>query len=509
MVAHDLRHTALAVAVEHQERTAFRAAHHGEAARHADIDDAEPAAPLRLLAARAGKIGGHRVPPPQIGDARLEAALDHAAERLGRQRLAQRRAIEREAAGVAGSGRFQERAALLHIGRDVLVVVAGQHAALPVTVEDDQVELVELDLEQLADREGDQRQLADGRAVLLLGRAQDREMDEVDGRVGLEEVAPGPLAGVRLARDQQHPQPVAHAVDDDHGAVVGERQLPIARRGLDLEHRRPGVLQHEFDDRVLAGGEVGGPERPAVAADGDGGGAARLARHVVDAQHHALLLPDDAVGRDLLDDQAAVDLVVPARQQHVEGRGELQRACAFRRIVDLAVGHGDDAGDAPARHVGQRPFQGGEQARAFIPRLALGAGGVRDPHHPDLGAGQAPEALLQLGDRSLGLVGAPIDSLAGRFVRDDHGHIRQGLAPLLHPAWIGERRQERGKGEGAQHRSARPTEQAEEDEHGSDRRQRDQDRQRDDRGEGDAGAVEHRYCPSRSRMAGTCTWSAL
>ena len=45
-------------------------------------------------------------------------------------------------------------------------------------------------------------------------------MDEVDGGVGLEQVAPGALAGMRLAGDQQHAQLVAHAVDRDDGAVV-------------------------------------------------------------------------------------------------------------------------------------------------------------------------------------------------------------------------------------------------------------------------------------------------
>jgi hypothetical protein len=82
-------------------------------------------------------------------------------------------------------------------------------------------------LEQLADRKGDQRQLVDRRAVLLLRRAQDGEMHEIDRRVGFQQVAPGALAGMRLARDQQHAQPVAHAVDDDHRAVVVQRQLVL------------------------------------------------------------------------------------------------------------------------------------------------------------------------------------------------------------------------------------------------------------------------------------------
>jgi hypothetical protein len=53
-----------------------------------------------------------------------------------------------------------ERAALLDVAGDVLEVDQGQEAAARVAVEDDEVELVQLDLEQLPGREGDQRQLA-------------------------------------------------------------------------------------------------------------------------------------------------------------------------------------------------------------------------------------------------------------------------------------------------------------------------------------------------------------
>ena len=71
-----------------------------------------------------------------------------------------------------------------------------------IAVEDDEIELVELLDEQLAGREGDQRQFLDRRAVLLLGRAQDGEMHEIDGGIGLQQIAPGALArdAARLKR---------------------------------------------------------------------------------------------------------------------------------------------------------------------------------------------------------------------------------------------------------------------------------------------------------------------
>jgi len=68
-----------------------------------------------------------------------------------------------------------------------------------IAVEDDELELVDLLLKQLARRKRDQRELVDRRAVLLLGRTQDGEMHQVDAGIGLEQVAPGALAGMRLA----------------------------------------------------------------------------------------------------------------------------------------------------------------------------------------------------------------------------------------------------------------------------------------------------------------------
>ena len=102
---------------------------------------------------------------------------------------------------------------MLDVMGDILEVERRQHAPALIAVEDDQVELIELVLEQLAGGEGDQRQLVDRRAVLLFGGAQNGEMDEVDRGIGLEHVAPGPLAGMRLARHEQHAHVLAHALD--------------------------------------------------------------------------------------------------------------------------------------------------------------------------------------------------------------------------------------------------------------------------------------------------------
>ena len=126
---------------------------------------------------------------------------------------AEPRAGEACRAGEFGPGRDQHRAAFAHIAHDVLEIGRGQDALVGVAVEDDEVEFLDLLLEQLARREGDQRKLVDRRAVLLLRRAQDGEVDEVDVGVGFQKVAPGALARMRLARDEEHAQLLADALD--------------------------------------------------------------------------------------------------------------------------------------------------------------------------------------------------------------------------------------------------------------------------------------------------------
>ena len=156
--------------------------------------------------------------------------------------------------GELGPGDLEQGAAVLDVARDVVEVGERQQAAARVAVEDHQVELAELDLEQLARGEGDQRELADRRAVLLLRRPQDREVDQVDRGVGLEQVAPDAQARIGLAGDQQHAQAVAHAVDEEHLAVVERGHLARRRRGLDLEHRLAGAGQLERQLRAAPGG---------------------------------------------------------------------------------------------------------------------------------------------------------------------------------------------------------------------------------------------------------------
>ncbi len=161
---------------------------------------------------------------------------------------------------------FEE--AIKQLGSIVSQIEQGQDAAPLIAVEDDQVELVELLLEQFAGREGDQRQLIDGRAVLLLRRAENGEMHEVDSGVGLQHVTPSAFAGVRLARDQKHAQILAHAFHGQDGTVVDIGEL--AGRGIDLDAHDIGTGVVDLHGNLDGLADANGLLRRLLALMGDG-----------------------------------------------------------------------------------------------------------------------------------------------------------------------------------------------------------------------------------------------
>src|SRR6185312_15368475 len=91
---------------------------------------------------------------------------------------------------IVAGGNEKRAAMLIDVARDVVIVEKLQNAAMLISVEDDQVELIDLLGKEFARRKRDQRQLIDRRAVLFLGWPQNREVHEIDGRVRLQEVAP-------------------------------------------------------------------------------------------------------------------------------------------------------------------------------------------------------------------------------------------------------------------------------------------------------------------------------
>ena len=215
---------------------------------------AEPAPPCRIDRARRPRfravrsvlppgrstVTGWRNPSPVIFG--WKPSLNTRPGRPPRQNGTERRAGETQRRGKGRPGGIEHRAALDDIVDDVAEIDHRQNAAPVIAVEDDQIEFRQIGREQLVGRERDQRQFAHRRHVLLVGRPQDGEMHEIDRRIGLQQVAPGPQTRIGLARDQHHPQTIAHAIDHRDRAIVLQRQFLFAGIDLDLERADAGML---------------------------------------------------------------------------------------------------------------------------------------------------------------------------------------------------------------------------------------------------------------------------
>ena len=293
-----------------------------------------------------------------VGDERPERALDDAAIRTRGRDGAQRRIEQAVARRVIGPDRHQQRPAIAHIVHDVLEIDLRQCRLVRVAVEDDQIEFVDLAAKEIGGREGDQRQLVDLSAVLplLLRWAQDGEVDEIDVGVGLEQVAPGAFAGVGLARDKQHLQLVAYAIERDDGLVVESRQLIRKRRHFEFDDVRPAMLDLHRNARHDAGSRAHDAEFDAVAAHDH----VDVLAPVVGVEHphrNRLVLANDAKARRLDEFDAPVALARMAGDERMQRRAEAEIVGARRNVVHDAVGDEDRAADTLRRHVRQRAVQ--------------------------------------------------------------------------------------------------------------------------------------------------------
>ena len=200
-------------------------------------------------------------------------------------------------------------------------------------------------------------------------------MHQINRRVGFQQVAPRPLTGMGFARYQQHPQPVAHAVDLDHGGIIAVGQLARCRRKAELQHVHPAMGQGDRQAQILAGRHLKALRRSAVDGQRQVGQTGHPRRHrtlIVDPQRQRHRLADDGKGRGVLDDQPPVPIVRLAGQQHMQRRGHRG---GQRHIMDLTIGDQDCPRHPGARFLGQQLRQRRQHQRpAIVGRIGDGDG---------------------------------------------------------------------------------------------------------------------------------------
>ena len=501
LVAEEQADAALALARQHQQRLVVRPRHHGRAARRHGIDLAIPFAPARRIGLRSGQGAGDGMARALLADMGAERLLDHRAFGTRRGDLGEGGIVEPVAARIIGPHRHQQSAAVADIFDHVLEVDRGQHALVGIAVEDDEIEILDLVAEQIGDREADQGQFVGRRVVVLLRRAQDGEMDEIDIGVRLQQVAPGALAGMGFARHQQHFEFVAHAVHRHHGAVVDGGQLARQRRHFDFDDIGPAMGDADGNADVLAQRHVDFCDFHAVAPHPQRYRLAPVCR-VEHARDDGLVLADDAETRGLHQLDAAIALARVAGDEDVERSLDAQSRDRGGDVVDDAVRHHHHRADALGRHIGEAGIESGEEAGA----VALDAGfACRDEAGVD--AGDGGQRLLQPVAGGFGLGGALADALARAFVDHDGDDVLQRLAVLAHQRGIGQRREDQGETKGAQPCAAAPRIESQRDHDKPGCRHRGQQRPWQERGKAEA-EIAHQ-CASRSRRSRTWTWSAL
>ena len=250
------------------------------------------------------------------------------------------------------------------------------------------------------------------------------KVHEVDRGVGLEHVAPGALAGMRLARDQQHAQVFAHALDREHGAIVDGGELALGRLGFDLDDIGAGVIDIDRDLHRFADADGPRHRRLALMGDGELDRAADLrGRRIGDLDLDLLGAADNAETGRAQDLEPAVELALLAGQKRMHRRIEAKAGGGSGHVMHLAFGNHDHPGEPVGRHVGKRLGEIGEQHGAVALAVGRGRGGVH-PAHIEIGEGL--EALLQFLADLVGARGAAGDRLALAVVEHHGDHVVKG-----------------------------------------------------------------------------------
>ena len=308
---------------------------------------------------------------------------------------------------------------------------------------------------------------------------------------------------MRHAGDQHDAQPVAHAGHRHNCAIVGQRQLVLARRGGQLDDILAFMRDRHADLARLA-------DLDAAVADGlavhrqrhFGGAGGALHTQIVDPHFDFGILADNGEARGGGDAELAVLLVMLARHQNLQRTLQGHVPHISGRVMDLTVGDDNRARHPARRHIGD----GGVERREGLGAVIVAARRRRDRGFAHREVGHAGQRPLHRIMRGLRLPRAVADTHALRPVGDDHRHIVQGRARLMHRDRTGQCRQQQDEHKRASPGAfcvARETPDGQRC-HGN--AKRDQPFQRDQGCESQAG---HLSRPSLCSRAGACTWSVL
>ena len=237
----------VADAREIEKRRLIGPVEHHMAVAHARADGPQPLAPRVILGVPIRQIARHGMALAFDADMGAIGRLDDAPVRNRRKNRFELRVPQAAAPDEFRTGRDQQGAAAAHVIGDVAEIALRQGDVVGEAIEDDEIEIVQLLLEKLLLRKGDEGELVDRRAVGFLRRAQDGEMHEIDRRIGFQKIAPDALAGMRRARNEKHAQPLAHALDRHDGLVVAQRQLVLGGGSIDLDHDAARVRDRNRD----------------------------------------------------------------------------------------------------------------------------------------------------------------------------------------------------------------------------------------------------------------------
>ncbi len=325
-------------------------------------------------------------------------------------------------------------------------------------------------------------------------------MHQIDRRIGLQQPPPGALPGVRLARHQQHAQPVPHAVDLDDGPVIEARDFARQCFRLQLDDDRPGTGDRQIDRHFLPDRHGADLRRLAIAAECKLCGPAGTGHpQILDRDPDGHVMPDQAEGRRLHNAQPAVGFLAAGRDQHMQRRWQRHRG----RVVHLPIGERHDAGEARLRDIRQRPVDRGKELGSVMAAFLDHDGAQLQVRHPrGLGGQRRPGSVTQRG--------AVADLHRGRLVHDQQADVGQGIPCLPHQTWARKPQQQHAERQGTPRRPTRPAKYGRQQCDQAQRRECRERRPGQCRIEPQCGVGLFKpHWPSRSRMAGTWTWSPL